>query len=148
MRQGSYDAVWDSPSLPGMDCPVATSSGISLGQKIRVIIAGFVAWFGWSLGSDSSQTVKQEDASDPSDGSVPGVPYPGDDPTVAPGEGFEWRGKGEPGSAKGNWYNPETGEWYHPNLKHPEPIGPHWDYHDPNGGEWRVYPDGRVEPKS
>lgn len=27
--------------------------------------------------------------------------YPGDDPKKSPGEGWEWRGKGEPGSGKG-----------------------------------------------
>lgn len=40
----------------------------------------------------------------------PGVKYPGDDPTVSTGEGFEWRGKGTPAEGKGDWYNPKTGE--------------------------------------
>ena len=27
--------------------------------------------------------------------------------------------------------------------------GPHWDYHrrEPGGGQWRLYPDGGMEPK-
>lgn len=62
-----------------------------------------------------------------------------DDPTKPPSEGFEWRGKGEPGSGKGNWYNPKTGESLHPDLKHSPGIPPHWDYKDSTGILWRIY---------
>jgi RHS repeat-associated protein len=75
-------------------------------------------------------------------GSEPTVvppPYPGDDPTVPPGEGWEKRGR--------NWYNPETGESLHPDLDHGPPHGPHYDWKDPEGRWWRLYPDGRVIPK-
>ena len=54
--------------------------------------------------------------------------WPGDDPTVAPGDGFIWRGPGEVGSAKGEWYNPTTGDQLHPDLNHPWPKGPHWGW--------------------
>ena len=62
--------------------------------------------------------------------------WPGDDPTKAP-DGFECRGNGAPRSSKGNWYNPDTGEILHPDLNHPQPIGPHCDFRDifENGGE-------------
>jgi len=30
-------------------------------------------------------------------------------PGESPGQGWEWRGKGDPGSPKGSWYNPSTG---------------------------------------
>lgn len=73
--------------------------------------------------------------------------YPGNDPKIPPGPGFGWRGKSSPEDGKGNWYNPETGERWNPDLSHGEPIGPHWDYTDSNGDSFRVYPDGRVEPK-
>jgi hypothetical protein len=76
---------------------------------------------------------------------VPNVTYPGNDPTVPPGEGFEWRGKSPEGGDKGAWYNPDTGESWHPDLEHSEPIGPHWDYTDENGNKWRVFEDGRIE---
>jgi RHS repeat-associated protein len=69
------------------------------------------------------------------------------DPTKAPGPDWVWRGKGAPGSKDGSWYNPKTGESLHPDLQHPDPIGPHWDYRDPNKNDWRIFPDGRVEPK-
>jgi len=65
----------------------------------------------------------------------------------APGKGWEWRGTGDPGSSKGSWYNPNSGESLHPDLGHPDPIGPHYDWKAPNGTTYRVYPDGTVAPK-
>ena len=76
----------------------------------------------------------------------PDVTYPGNDPKKAP-KGTEWRGKGEPGSKEGNYYNPQTGESWHPDLDHPEPIGPHWDYNSKGNTSkgWRVYPDKIIQ---
>ena len=59
--------------------------------------------------------------------------WPGDDPTVPPGEGFIWRGPGEVGSEFGEWYNPITHDQLHPNLNHPLPKGPHWGWRN----KWR-----------
>lgn len=74
--------------------------------------------------------------------------FPGWDPAQRPKEGFEWRGRGEPGSKTGNWYNSETGEWFRGDLGHPAPIGPHWDY-GVRGEDvsYRIYPDGSYTPK-
>jgi len=77
---------------------------------------------------------------------APDVPDYNEDPSECPGEGYEWRGKGEPGSDEGSWYNPETDTSVHPDRNHPEPIGPHNDVHTPDG-DYRQYPDGRIEPK-
>jgi len=52
------------------------------------------------------------------------------DPSKPRGDGWEWRGKGEPGTSDGNWYNPDTDEYLHPDLDHPGPIGPHYNYRD------------------
>ena len=68
--------------------------------------------------------------------------WPGDDPTKAP-DGFEWRGNGAPGSSKGNWYNPDTGEILHPDLNHPQPIGPHWNFRDILKQWWRIFRNGK-----
>lgn len=68
-------------------------------------------------------------------------------PESPPFPGWEWRGTGPPGSSEGSWYNPATGESLHPDLNHDGPLGPHWDYKDENGNEWRLFPDGTVEPK-
>lgn len=75
--------------------------------------------------------------------------FPGWDPTKCPGEGYEWRGRGEPGSKTGNWYNPQTREWLRGDLNHAEPIGPHWDYGIRGGNvSYRIFPDNSYAPKS
>ena len=74
----------------------------------------------------------------------PDIDYPGNDVTIPPGEGWEWRGPKD----KGSWYNPETGETLHPDLDHPKPEGAHWDYIPyKNGPQYRVYPDGTIISK-
>lgn len=74
--------------------------------------------------------------------------FPGNDPKTPPGEGWEWRGKGDVGSREGNWYNPATGESLHPDLNHPGDIGPHWDYWKKGvDGSWRIFPDNSVKLK-
>jgi hypothetical protein len=74
--------------------------------------------------------------------------FPGTNPAKAP-KGFEWKGEpgSAPGSKDGNWYNPKTGESLRPDLNHPDPIGPHWDYKDPSGKWWRIFQDGSNVPK-
>lgn len=75
--------------------------------------------------------------------------FPGWDPSKSPGKGYEWRGRGEPGSKTGNWFNPETGEWMHSDLDHPDPIKPHWDYGKRGeSGSYRIFPDGSYEVKT
>lgn len=89
---------------------------------------------------------QQEDTSNENEeSSPPTVKYPGDDSTVPPGEDWEWRGPAD----KGSWYNPKTGESLHPDLDHPAPVGPHWDYNFKGSGSegWRIYPDGSIVPK-
>ena len=54
--------------------------------------------------------------------------WPGDDPTISPGDGFEWRGKKPVGGDKGAWYNPSTHDSLHPDLHHPAGVDPHWDW--------------------
>ena len=88
------------------------------------------------------ETPKSEETVD-----VPDIEYPGDDPTVAPGEDYEWHGKkGEPvGSDKGAWVNKNTGEKWHPDLNHPLPKGPHWDYTGPDGVTWYINSKGEIK---
>ncbi len=71
----------------------------------------------------------------------------GTDPSIPPDKEFEWKGKGKPGSKQGSWYNPSTGESLHPDLDHPPPIKPHWDYEGPNGEKARLNVDGTWEWK-
>ena len=81
-------------------------------------------------------------------------PYRGDqlptDGAKSPEKEFEWKGKGPPGSGQGSWVKGPRGSQHilHPDLHHPKPIGPHWDYEGPgfpNGA--RLFPDGTWSPK-
>ena len=75
--------------------------------------------------------------------------FPGWDPAKCPGEGYEWRGRGEPGSGKGSWYNPETEEMLYPDLNHPDPLPPHWDYFNGDGSNgYRIFEDDSYAPKA
>jgi RHS repeat-associated protein len=71
--------------------------------------------------------------------------YPGDDPQETLSEDWEWHGKpgSEPNSNEGSWVNEKTGETLHPDFEHAPPIGPHYDYNDGRGNEYRIYPDGK-----
>ncbi len=74
----------------------------------------------------------------------------GKDPTKCPGEGFELKGRGPPGSWEGNWVKGkgDTQESLHPDLDHAPPIGPHWDYSGPGfKDDIRLYPDGTWKQK-
>jgi RHS repeat-associated protein len=103
--------------------------------------------------SDITSDIKDKASEDSTDADTDGDEedtgreYPGDDPSKSPGEGWKWRGKGNPEDGKGNWTNPDTGESLHPDLKHPEPYGPHWDYKSPNGDWYRIFPDGTMNLK-
>ena len=59
--------------------------------------------------------------------------YPGNNPNRIP-DGFNDRV-----NPKANYYNPKTGQSLHPDLQHPAPINPHWDWKDSNGVWWRLY---------
>jgi hypothetical protein len=49
---------------------------------------------------------------------------------------------------RGNMYNQRTGETVSPDPGHEHPILPHFDYRDPRGKWWRIFPqDGKMYPK-
>ncbi|HEY3919438.1 MAG TPA: phage portal protein [Stellaceae bacterium] len=78
----------------------------------------------------------------------PPLPNYPTDPTKPPGPGYEWRGTNpQPGSPEGSWYNENTKEALRPDIDHPDPEGPHWDYKAPDGTWYRWFPDGRFIPK-
>ena len=123
-------------------------------QNLWHATTGFIQGVEGSLGASSHKAEQAEpqpqsepESSSDSSGKAPDAPPIPDDPGKPPGPDWEWRGKGAPGSGEGSWYNPKTGESLHPDLNHPDPVGPHWDYKAPDKTQWRVYPDGRMEPK-
>lgn len=98
---------------------------------------------GDALGAVLGDTDTAAAATDASAGTTPPA-----DPLTPPGPGWEWRPvTSNPASGRGSWYNPGTDESLHPDLNHPDPIPPHWDYTDPSGDRYRWFLDGRMEPR-
>ncbi len=66
----------------------------------------------------------------------------------APGKDFEWRGNPDIKKNIGNWFNKKTGESFHWDMDHPDPIGPHWDYFRRDiDNEYRIFPDNTWSKK-
>ena len=137
-------------------CPMCVLAIPALTGTDLAIIGGVLCLgvgCGESVGQALSDFVNQynEDASDAESGQCPtpdNPSWPGDDPKIAP-PGTKWIGApgSIPGDGKGNYHNPDTDESYRPDLEHPDPIGPHWDYHGPSGEKGRFLPDGTYHPK-
>jgi RHS repeat-associated protein len=88
----------------------------------------------------------------PSASDIPNVDWdePSKPPRGSDGKEWEWRGKLPQGGAQGGYVNPTNPDQsVHPDLGHPDPVGPHWDFTDrgktPSG--WRIFPDGSIKPK-
>jgi RHS repeat-associated protein len=119
--------------------------GAAGGAAVEVTTYGGGAAFGWLLSA-----LEEDSAESSGDEAMPcpSAPPNFEDATQPPGPGWEWKGNGPPGSGEGSWYNPDTKESLYPDLEHPDPYGPHYDYlprrHAPGS---RVYPDGTIEPK-
>lgn len=125
-------------------CAGAAAGGAVAGPPGVVIGAavGGVIIFGIIIAGVQQPPTTQEAA-------FPRVPWTGPQPpkdwTQSPGPGFEWQGKGDPGSQQGSWHNKETGESWHKDATHHGEL--HGDYVDANGTRWRVYYDGTAEQK-
>jgi RHS repeat-associated protein len=111
----------------------AAAGGYTAVEAGKTIIT---SWFGDEGGDEGEAELKRKEAERETCGN----------PAEPPGSKFEWRGKGPAGSNEGSWWDPDTRESLHPDLEHDEPIGPHYDYTAPDGSEYRIYPDGRIEP--
>lgn len=73
---------------------------------------------------------------------------PPKDPSKPPGPGYKWHGDGPPGSGEGAWFNPDTKDSFRPHFGATDHAD-HYDYSARNdaGKGWRIFLDGRVEPK-
>lgn len=108
----------------------------------------YIAIIIYEATSSKKKDEEKDDTADKGKNDAKTPDYPGDDPTKPPGDGWEWRGPDEPGGDKGAWYNPKTGQSLKPDLNHPEPMPPHWDYVPyKNGPQYRYFPDGTLELK-
>ena len=101
-----------------------------------------------SIAQEIASPISFEDE-EKTESNIPNIPYPGDDPTKKPDDDYEWKGEKPEGGKKGTWANDKTGEQLHPDLDHPKPVGPHWDYTDGSKPKkwWRIFPDGTILPK-
>jgi RHS repeat-associated protein len=145
---GGADAVCGATvEIPGVDIGTCGAAGIATGTAAVGAAIGVVTAVAGNEGGDEGEAElhEQEVAREHCGEISPNF----NNPAESPGEGWEWRGNPEApvGSDQGAWVNPETGETLHPDLGHGEPIGPHFDYKAPDGSEYRIFPDGRIEPK-
>ena len=93
------------------------------------------AYNGWEIGLNIASSI----------GTIAGNVYmkynprfPGNNPDRIP-DGFNNRK-----NSNDNYYNPNTKQSLRPDLNHPDPIGPHWDWKDSKGALWRLYRFRRV----
>lgn len=134
-------------------------SAVILPFLIRTAMVAAVSYAGYKTGeciNKNDQSERFEEEQNPeTDEKKKKPPYCGqelgNDPTKCPGEGFEWKGKGGPETGKGNWVKNDglpTQVSLHPDINHPPPKAPHWDYVGPDfpkGAE--LYLDGLWKPK-
>jgi RHS repeat-associated protein len=122
--------------IPGVDIGTCGAAGIASGAAAIGAAVGVVTAIAGEEGGDEGEAeLKAKEAERENCG----------DPATPPGSKFEWKGKGPVGSKEGSWYDPESDESLHPDLKS-EDHGPHYDYEGPSGN-YRLYPDGRIEAK-
>ncbi|MBQ7171520.1 MAG: hypothetical protein IJR89_04505 [Clostridia bacterium] len=127
--------------IVGLGVSFAFADGLSgFFESIATSLESLFNYRSFDKKTDGKEPSKQNPNPEP-----PNVDYLGNDP-LKPPNGSEWRGPGTPGSKKGNYYNPNTRESLSPDLEHPDPIGPHWDYKGPTG-KFRLFPDGTILPK-
>lgn len=144
--------LWDTFTAPYNERTSHGDTAGALGYGTAQLLLALAGGKGAGALADSGTAAAETAAGAEAEVAGSGLPALGAkpnfaNPAEAPGGSWEWRGTGEAGSSKGSWYNPNTGESLHPDLEHPEPIGPHYDWKAPNGTTYRVYPDGTVTPK-
>jgi RHS repeat-associated protein len=116
--------------LPG----IGTAVGIVVGTGVAI-------WVGIKVG-DLIISKNEKTPPVPPPTVPPG--WKGDTP---PAPGWVWKGPDAPGGKRGGWVSPDGEQSLHPDFNHEPGIEPHTDWNDPYGGRWRIYPDGRCEPK-
>jgi RHS repeat-associated protein len=131
--------------IPGVDVGTCGAAGIGTGvAAVGAAIGVVTAVAGNEGGNEGEAELHAQEVARENCGEIsPNF----NNPAEPPGEGWEWRGNGPVGSNEGSWFNPETGEKLYPDLGHADPIGPHYDYTAPDGSQYRIYLDGRIEPK-
>jgi hypothetical protein len=130
-------AVAAGVAVVGVGTMTTAAASVALGENLRKL----------SKNSISNQGKTPEFPNSPNGSKGPyqspnGFPS---DPAKPPASGFDWKGKGEPGTNKGSWYNLKTNESYHWDPYHHNMT--HYDYTSPLGNGYRIWPDGSMTPK-
>lgn len=121
--------------IPGVDVGTCGAAAVATGVAAVGAAIGVVTASEGEEGGEGEAELKKKEAEREGCGN----------PSQSPGSKFEWKGKGEPGSEEGSWFDPETREYLRPDLE--SSHGPHYDYRAPDQSRYRIYPDGRIEPK-
>ncbi len=134
---GGADAVCGATiEIPGVDIGTCGAAGISTGIAAAGAAIGVVTAVAGEEGGDEGEAeLKKKEAERENCGN----------PAKSPGSKFEWRGKGPVGSSEGSWFDPDNDESLYPHLGE-NSHGPHYDYEGPSGN-YRIYPEGRIEAK-
>jgi hypothetical protein len=139
----------------GTSLCLASAPAVATGVAVSAYGAGTTLSGAAALGENLGRMYANQSASD-DDVPYPSAPegskgqyqspygYP-QNPAQPPASGFQWKGIGAPGTNKGNWQNPTTGEWFHWDPTHHQT--PHYDYKNPDGNRFRIWPDGSMSPK-
>jgi RHS repeat-associated protein len=145
---GDIDRPLPPDAVPGWVDPKDPPQGP--GADINVGAPGDIGQEGFDPAPDNGSLnilAETEEGEDSDEEESPyGFPDNDGEPPV---EGWEWVGKGEPGSSQGQWINPDNPKenlhWDDKNHLDQYPDG-HWDYRDPDGNEYRIGPNG-MTPK-
>jgi RHS repeat-associated protein len=122
-----------SPETVG-PCVVIGGGGYIITEGVKSIVN---SWAGEEPGNDEGEgELNKKEAEREKCGN----------PATPPGSKFEWKGKPPEGNEEGSWFDPETREYLRPHLGESS-HGPHYDYRGEDGTRWRIYPEGRIEPK-
>lgn len=94
--------------IPGVDIGTCGAAGIASGAAAIGAAVGVVTAVAGEEGGDEGEAeLKEREAERENCGN----------PATPPGSKFEWKGKGEPGSEEGSWFDPETREYLRPDFK-------------------------------
>jgi RHS repeat-associated protein len=124
--------------IPGVDLGTCGAAGIASGAAAIGAAVGVVTAIAGEEGGDEGEAaqLKEKEAERANCGN----------PAESPGSKFDWKGNGPEGSEEGSWFDEETREYLRPHFDESS-HGPHYDYRGEDGTKYRIYPDGRIEPK-
>ncbi len=142
---GSAWSVINNPNAPAIAKAYSGTYIFGWGGAHLALAAGLIA-----IGVDTSRDQQPAGYAPSEEGSRGPIKSPFGYPDLSqpPGDDWEWRTQNPdanpPGSNRGAW---QSGDQQLHNDPYEKTYGPHVDYTDPDGNEWRIWPDGSMSPK-